>query len=287
MGKSSKRGAGALAALAVASGAVMAFAPQAAAGTLNTQVSCDVPVVGKQDGPQSITVDVTPASAAAGSKVKVKVTTGEAPIKSPLDVGKVKVTPTITFKLSNNTEATVTGPQQEVDIKKDTPQKLAPYEGDLTIPANASGKLDLTPTKMVTKTPYGDNVCTVTSGGGVVASVTISGGGTTGSGTTGSGTTGSGTTGSGTTGSGTTGSGTTGSGTTGSGTTGSGTTGTTGSGTTGSGTTGSTTGSSLPKTGPLDDALSMGLVGGTVGLLGIGAVLVATRKVRNSRNAAS
>ncbi|WP_436777238.1 hypothetical protein [Yinghuangia sp. YIM S09857] len=28
----------------------------------------------------------------------------------------------------------------------------------------------------------------------------------------------------------------------------------------------------------------MGLVGGTVGLLGIGAVLVATRKVRASRN---
>ncbi|MCF2532651.1 hypothetical protein [Yinghuangia soli] len=264
MGKSIKRSAGAFASLAVASGAVLAMAPQASAGTITPTLKCVVPALGEANGPQSIQVDVTPASAAAGAKVKVKVTTGNSPIKAPIDVGPSKVTPSITFKLSSGGTATVTGAEQTIDVKKDVPQKLAPFEGDLTIPAGASGKVDLTPEKMVTKTSFGDTVCTITGGGGVVASVTVSGGATTTTGANTAGTTSQ-----------------TSSGTTSQ--TSSGTTSQTSAGTTSQSTAG-TTGSSLPKTGPLDDALSMGLVGGTVGLLGIGAVLIATRKVRASRN---
>lgn len=241
MVKPLNRVAGGLGAVALATGAILTMAPQAYAGKISPTVECTIPVLNtKFNGTQEITVDA-PASGAAGSKVKIKVTLGTSPIKSPQSIGETQVTPAITFKLSTGGEATVTAnAQQKINVQKDAPQNIAPYEGDLTIPASASGKLDLTPTTMVTKTQFGDTPCPIKSGGAVVASINVtaaaSGGGAAASTTTTS--------------------------------------------------TTSTTGDSLPKTGPLDDALSMGLVGGTVGLLGIGAVLVATRKVRNSRTTA-
>ncbi|MGW1992276.1 hypothetical protein [Embleya sp. NPDC001921] len=108
-------------------------------------------------------------------------------------------------------------------------------------------------------------------------------GGNTGGGTTGGGSTGGGSTGGGTTGGGTTGGGTTGGGTTGGGTT--------GGGTTGGASTGGTTGgteqppppSTLPKTGPGDDTVS--LAGGALGLMLVGNALFQGARLRRVRSA--
>lgn len=294
MVKPTKRIAGGLLASALAVGTALAFAPSAYAGEVTADVTCNLPGgLGESKGQQKITVEA-PASAAAGAEVEVKVTLGQSPAKSPIPMDGIKLTPSIDFKVGNDT-VTVTGATSTISVKANESITAPPFSGKFKVPAGASGTIDLIPTKLgnaVDVPSLGQLTadCTV-DGAGKVASIAVSGGGTTGSGTTGSGTTGSsssGTTGSsssGTTGSSSSGTtGTTGSSSSGSSGTSSGTTGTTGSGTTGS--TGSTTSGSLPKTGPLDDAVSMGVLGGTVGLLGIGAVLVATRKVRSRNNTA-
>lgn len=267
------RAAGTIAATALATGATLMFAPTAHAGTSSGQATCPVPesiqpALGNKTelkGPQAYTV-TGPATAAPGSDVELKVDLGPSPAEVPLDVPGAKLTPTVTFKASGASTAAVSGKAETInmDLKKGGID-LPPFTVKIKVPTG-SGKLDLAPDKLsldinAMGVPL-TMVCT-TAGAGVVHSITLSGGST--GGTT-SGTT-SGTTG---------------------GTTG-GTTSTTSSGssTSSSGAAASSSGSStgsLPKTGPLDDALSMGLVGGTVGLLGIGAVLVATRKVRASRN---
>lgn len=261
MAKPLTRAASGIGAVALATGAFLAMAPQAYAGEINAKVTCDVPMVGSKSAQQSIKVDA-PASAAAGTEISVTVTLGPSPATSPVAMQNVKATPSIDFKIGSST-VTVTGGVSTVNFEAGKPIQAPPYTGKLKIPAGATGSIDLIPVKMSTLADVSGvgkltTPCTV-EGGGSVAKITISGSG---SSTTTSG--GSSTTTSG------------GSSTTSSG----GTSAAAGSSTT-------TTGDSLPKTGPLDDALSMGLVGGTVGLLGIGAVLVATRKVRNSRNAAA
>lgn len=290
MVKPTKRIAGGLVASAFAVGSALAFAPSAYAGEVTANVKCSLPAgAGEAEGMQKITVEA-PASAAAGAEVEVKVTLGQSPAKSPVALDGVQLTPSIDFKVGNDT-VTVTGQASKINVKANESITAPPFTGKLKVPAGATGAVDLIPTKLgnAVEVPGIGALtadCTV-SGAGKVATITVSGGGTTGSSTSGTtGSTTSGTTGSttsGTTGSttsGTTGSTSSGSSGTSSGTSGSGTS----SGT--SGTSGATTSGSLPKTGPMDDAVSMGILGGTVGLLGIGAVLVATRKVRARNNTA-
>ncbi|UGQ09496.1 hypothetical protein LO772_21425 [Yinghuangia sp. ASG 101] len=294
MVKPTKRIAGGLLASAFAVGSALAFAPSAYAGEVTANVKCSLPAgAGEAEGMQKITVEA-PSSAAAGAEVDVKVTLGESPAKSPLALDGVELTPSIDFKVGNDT-VTVTGTASTINVKANESITAPPFNGKFKVPAGASGSIDLIPVKLgnaVNVPGIGALTadCTV-NGAGKVASISVSGGGTTGSstGSSTSGTTGgttSGTTGSTTSGTtGSTTSGTTGSTSSGGSGTSSGTTGTSGSGSS-TGSSGATTGGSLPKTGPLDDAVSMGLVGGTVGLLGIGAVLVATRKVRSRNNTA-
>ncbi|GAA4964225.1 hypothetical protein GCM10023205_30350 [Yinghuangia aomiensis] len=266
MAKPLTRAASGIGAVALATGAFLAMAPQAYAGQISANVTCDVPMVGKKTAQQTIKVDA-PATGAAGADVTVTVTLGPSPATSPVPLSNIDATPSIDFKVGSST-VTVTGAPVKVNFEANKPITSPPYTGKFKIPAGATGKIDLIPVKMATVADVSGQKlttpCTV-EGATSVASITIGGS----SSTTTSG--GSSTTTSG------------GSSTTSSG----GSTSTSGGTTAAAGSSTTTTGDSLPKTGPLDDALSMGLVGGTVGLLGIGAVLVATRKVRNSRNAAA
>lgn len=263
---------GGVAAAALAAGAVLAFAPGAYAGTTTGTATCDIPenvrdyMGGKAQvtGPQPYTV-TGPASGAAGSEIELNIDLGASPAGSPMAV-PVKMVPTIEFKASGASTSTISGTAPVIQMTLPDKGKggidLPAFKLKVKIPADAKpGKLDLTPTKLtldVDATVMKLNIPCTTTGASVVYSVNVTAAG---SSTTTSG--GSSTTTSG-----------------GSSTTSSG-------GTSAAAGSSTTTGDSLPKTGPLDDALSMGLVGGTVGLLGIGAVLVATRKVRNSRNAAA
>ncbi|MEU8134574.1 hypothetical protein [Streptodolium elevatio] len=268
MVKLTGRAAGSIAAAALATGATLMFAPTAHAGTTTGQANCPVPaniqqiMGGKTNlaGPQAYTVN-GPATGAAGADVELDVDLGPSPAEVPLDVPGAKLTPTVELKTAGASTApiSVKAAQITMDLKKGGID-LPAFKLKIKIPASATaGKLDLTPTKLTLdvdamgfKLPM---VCTAT-GTGVVHSITVTAASTTG---------------------GTSSASSSSSSSSSTGTSSTGTTGTTGT------TSGSSTGS-LPKTGPLDDALSMGLVGGTVGLLGIGAVLIATRKVRASRN---
>ncbi|MGW1993195.1 hypothetical protein [Embleya sp. NPDC001921] len=281
MGRPIRRTAGGLAAFAVMAGGMLAFAPQAGAAPVNTTVKCDFsdPTVRAamgedKTGPQPFTV-TGPATGEAGKSIKLTIDPGVSPASSPLGT-KVKITPTVTFTAKyEGGSATVTavGATATLDLVANVGIDVPSFQANVSVPQKATGKVDLLPKGFALKIEVLNpeltlNVpCAITDTSPPVAySVTVPAASTTG-GSTSSGSTTSGSTTSGSTTSGSTTSGST---TTTSGTTTSGTT-------TGSGT--------LPKTGPLDDALSMGLLGGTVGLLGIGGVLLATRRVRASRNA--
>lgn len=249
------RAPGGIAAAALAAGAVLAFAPGAYAGTTTGDASCAIPenvrsfmgnkatVTGKQ--PYTVT---GPESGAAGSEIELNVDLGASPATSPMAV-PAKMTPTVDFKASGASTATVSGTAAvfSMNLPASGGIDLPAFKVKVKIPADAkAGKLDLTPAKLTLNVDAGLQLsipCTMTNAG-VVYSVNVTAAG-------------------------------------------SASTTTSTSTSTSGGAAASTTGDSLPKTGPLDDALSMGLVGGTVGLLGVGAVLVATRKVRNSRNAAA
>ncbi|MFE3199057.1 hypothetical protein [Embleya sp. NPDC059237] len=279
MGRPIKRTAGGLAALAVMAGAMMSFAPQAGAGTSNTKLKCDFqsdPTVkttmgSKPDtGDQAFTV-TGPASAAAGEQIRLNIDPGVSPAASPLAT-TVKVTPTVTFTAKytgGSATLTAVGATLDLPLVADAGIDVPSFAANVKLPAGASGKVDLLPKGFALKiqvpepTPLTLNVpCTVTDADPKPAySVTLPAASTTGGSSTNSGSSSSGSSSSSSSSSSSTSS-------------------------TGTTTSGTTAGNdSLAKTGPLDDALSMGLLGGTVGLLGIGGVLLATRRVRSSRNA--
>jgi hypothetical protein len=261
MVRPNKRIAGGLAAFAVTAGGLLAFAPQAhAAGPANTQVSCAIPddvktyMGGKSTitGAQKFTV-TGPATVTAGQAIKLKVDPGPSPASSPPVPATVKVTSTMDFK--TNTGATITATSAVGSLTlpaASAPLDIAPFDLSVTVPAAAKDKFELSPTKFSLKIEVPEAGLTIavpctTTSTAVAYSATIPG---TGTGSTPKAST----------------------------------TPTTSSTPTARTTTPAATsagaGDTLPKTGPLDDALSMGLLGGTVGLLGIGGVLLATRRVR-------
>ncbi|WP_406296829.1 hypothetical protein OG948_14520 [Embleya sp. NBC_00888] len=279
MGRPIKRTAGGLAALAVMAGGMLTFAPQAGAATSNTTLKCDFqsdPTVKatmgtKPDtGPQSFTV-TGPASAEAGKQIKLNIDPGVSPAASPLAT-TVKITPTVTFTAKYDGGSAVVsavGATLDLPLTANTGIDVPAFAANIALPAKAAGKVDLLPKTFalkiqVAEPPLTLNVpCAVTDASPQPAySVTLPAASTTGGSSTNSGSSSSGSTSSGSSSSSSS---------------------TSSTGTTTSGTTAGN--DSLAKTGPLDDALSMGLLGGTVGLLGIGGVLLATRRVRSSRNA--
>jgi hypothetical protein len=178
-------------ALVLAGLGLVAVAPAASAGTVKTQVHCVLPVISGQppaDGPQDVTVDLTPTTVAAGGKVRAKVTLGDSPATSPFALN-IWIQPTITFQLSGGSDkrVTATGPILNIQTQAGMPVPVPTYEGDFFVPSDASGQVSLGAVEMVTHTWLSadtsgapmDTTCTVTAGQDQsVGTLTVEGGGT-------------------------------------------------------------------------------------------------------------
>ncbi|MEV6106572.1 WxL domain-containing protein [Streptomyces sp. NPDC051940] len=160
-----------------------AAAPEyAVAGTVTATVHCVLPAgQGEATGPQDMTVELTPAVVEPGGQVHARVTLGPSPATSGFDLPQVPTTPSIDLAMSGGATGTVTvtGPTVPVDIVAGEHIVIPPYEGDFFVPADASGEIAFAPVRTLTRTlVIGNNFetpCTVTSGGGTVATVTAQG----------------------------------------------------------------------------------------------------------------
>ncbi|MCF2532646.1 hypothetical protein [Yinghuangia soli] len=170
-------------ALALA-GVVAVLAPSASAGTVTPTVHCVLPAgQGEATGPQSITVELDPASVQPGGAVKGKVTLGESPAKSTVSMPNIPTTPTIELAMKGAATGSVviTGPEIPISVEAGKPVPIPPYEGTFNIPAAATeGTIEFTVVKMVTYTKVFGNVfetpCTMVSGAeGTVATVAVTG----------------------------------------------------------------------------------------------------------------
>ncbi|WP_405713129.1 hypothetical protein [Streptomyces sp. NBC_00046] len=169
-------------AVLVWTGGTVALAPVAEAGTVTPTVHCSLPAgQGEATGPQQMSVDLSPAIVDPGGKVHAKVTLGPSPATSGLSLSDVPTTPSIDFAMSGGATGTVTvtGPQINLDIPSGKPIEIPPYEGDFLIPADASGPIDFTPIRNLTRTKVlgstYETPCDVTSGGGSIGTVTAEG----------------------------------------------------------------------------------------------------------------
>ncbi|UGQ14067.1 hypothetical protein LO772_10940 [Yinghuangia sp. ASG 101] len=160
------------------------LAPAAHAGTVTPTVHCVLPAgQGEGTGPQSMTVDLSPASTTPGSTVHAVVTLGPGATNSTQTMNDIPTTPSIHLAMSGGAtgNVTVTGPTTNIDVVAGQPVQLPTFEGDFLIPASANGVVEFTPTGTSTVTRVlGSNFttpCDVVSGGGVVATVTAQGAG--------------------------------------------------------------------------------------------------------------
>jgi len=177
-------------ALALAGFGLVVLAPTAHAGTVSAQVHCVLPEAAGQDpvdGPQDITVDITPATAKPGDTVRAKVTLGDSPVKTPA-IGAnqpIHATPKINLTMTGGGVTTIVGPEFATTTIENEGVTIPPYEGDIKIPSSAKGVVSFAVNSMVTDTKL-DNMpflgiqvttCSVTSGGENIASVEVTGGG--------------------------------------------------------------------------------------------------------------
>ncbi|WP_436775524.1 WxL domain-containing protein [Yinghuangia sp. YIM S09857] len=170
--------------LALAGLGLVALAPAAQAGTVTATVHCTLPAgQGESEGPQDITVELTPATAAPGDQVTAKVTLGPGPAKSTVTLDDVLTTPTIDLAMRGGASGTVTvtGAEVPLDVVTGESPPIPPYEGKFTVPASADGKVEFTVSKMISYTKlFGSTfqtVCNVVAGGDqTVAELTVGGG---------------------------------------------------------------------------------------------------------------
>ncbi|UGQ14066.1 WxL domain-containing protein [Yinghuangia sp. ASG 101] len=172
-------------ALAVAGVGLVALAPAAHAGTVNATVRCTPPIVAPMEGPQDITVELTPATVASGGLVHAAVTLGPSPATSPIALSDIPMTPSITLAMHGAAtgQVTVTGPTTLIDVPAGQPITAPPYAGDFTVPPGVTGGIDFTIVSMNTQTDLSsmglgiqNTPCSLTAGGDVtVASVTVEG----------------------------------------------------------------------------------------------------------------
>ncbi|MFC5028159.1 hypothetical protein ACQFX6_15825 [Streptomyces sp. DSM 41987] len=171
------------AALALAlTGAGLALAPAAHAGTITPTVHCSLPAgQGEATGPQTMTVDLTPSVVDPGGSVHAKVTLGGSPATSGIALSNVPTTPSIDLAMSGGATGTVTvrGPEITMDIPANTPILIPPYEGDFLIPVNAAGPITFSVVRTLTQTKVLGGTyqtpCDVTANGGSVGTVTAQG----------------------------------------------------------------------------------------------------------------
>ncbi|MFF7153949.1 hypothetical protein [Streptomyces sp. NPDC008139] len=174
---------GAVAVLALV-GAGLTSATTAQAATINPTVHCTLPAgQGDATGPQSMTVTLTPAVVTPGGKVHVTVTLGASPAIPGTSLSNVPTTPSMDLAMSGGATGTVTvtGPTVNMNYPSGQPVVVPPYEGDIYLPANASGAITFTPTRTLTSTVVLGGTyqtpCVVTAGGGPVGTVTAQGAG--------------------------------------------------------------------------------------------------------------
>ena len=166
MALTAPRTASAALALGCTAVAALALAPVASAGEpLTVPVHCVIPLEQPAvDGPQRIALDGPTGAVRPGDKVKIKVTLGGSPATSPLPFPGTPLTPSIQLVLSGGAsgELTLQGPKMRVDIPG-TPAQIVvpPYEGEITVPLDATGDIAIAPGKMVTSTAiFGDQITT-------------------------------------------------------------------------------------------------------------------------------
>ncbi|MDI2132287.1 hypothetical protein QI554_39785 [Yinghuangia seranimata] len=146
---------------------------------MTRDATCDVPVIGKKTGPQTIKVDFDKTTGPGGVTVTATVDLGPPPITSPMAFKGAKAQSTLTLSMSGAATGTVSlaGPEVTLDIAADVPIDPAPYTATFTIPAAAVGDIQFTPTGTanVTDLPgLGKQTapCTYAGANGVVATFT-------------------------------------------------------------------------------------------------------------------
>lgn len=153
-----------------------------AAGTVTPTVHCVLPAgQGEATGPQSMTVDLSPAVVEPGGKVHAKVTLGPSPATSQIPLDDVPTTISLDLAMSGGATGTVTvrGAEFLMDVPVDTPMEFPPFEGDFLLPADASGEISLAPIRTLTQTKVFGSVfetpCDIVDGGGSIGTVTAEG----------------------------------------------------------------------------------------------------------------
>ncbi|NEA60584.1 hypothetical protein G3I60_42100 [Streptomyces sp. SID13666] len=153
-------------------------------GTVGPVVHCVLPLgQGEATGPQDMTVELSPSTVLPGGKVHAKVTLGPGPALSPISITQVPTTPNLDLALSGGATGTVTvtGPEVPVDVEAGKPTVIPPFEGDFFVPQNASGPVDFTPLRNLTRTKVlggtYETPCDVVSGSGSIGTVDVQGSG--------------------------------------------------------------------------------------------------------------
>jgi hypothetical protein len=145
---------------------VLGLAPPAFAGNqVSMQVHCELPLDQPPiEGEQLVQLDGPADAVRPGDKVKIRVTLGPNAGTSPIPLPGTPTTPSIELTMSGGASGTVRlqGPQMIVDIPGAPHQiVIPPYEGELQIPIEAKGDIELAPGKMVTTTSvFGSQVTT-------------------------------------------------------------------------------------------------------------------------------
>ncbi|MFI1017609.1 peptidase [Streptomyces sp. NPDC020965] len=234
-----KRSALALAA-AMAGPVVLLAAPTAQAEVVSVNYQCQTPI-----GPKGAVSPIDITSVKSGSSYKLTMSFQKGVSSSPVELGKGAMSPSAKIKLggADSGSVPVSGPANAAAIPANSPIKISDLTGTYT--PKKSGKVTFTAGVLTIKALGTTTTCTPQNNPKPSLELDVTGSGGSGSGGTDSGGSGSG-----------------------------------GSADTGGGSGGGTPdgGGELPKTGPLDSAVALGTLGGTVLLSGAAGVLWLTRR---------
>lgn len=173
-----RTGVAAGAALALtAAGLAAVLAPSAnAAAPVTLTTHCVLPAgLGEGEGPQDVTVELTPAVVAPGGSVHAKITLGPGSTPDATGAAQAPTTPSIDLVMRGGATGTVTvtGPEVPLDSAPGVVPMIPPYEGDFTVPAEANGPIEFTVGRLVTsvrtETDPLQTVCAVVAGGDLTA----------------------------------------------------------------------------------------------------------------------
>ncbi|MGA4543045.1 hypothetical protein ACPA54_23945 [Uniformispora flossi] len=173
-----RTGVAAGAALALsAAGLAAVLAPAAnAAAPVTLTTHCVLPAgLGEGEGPQDVTVELTPAVVAPGGSVHAKITLGPGSTANATGAAQAPTTPSIDLVMRGGATGTVTvtGPEVPLDSAPGVVPVIPPYEGDFTVPAEANGPIEFTVGRLVTSvrtdTDPQQTVCAVVAGGDLAA----------------------------------------------------------------------------------------------------------------------